>query len=126
MRRHHIRRYEACPECTQWSLRVEENGRLARHSRGFGYVERFPPGSPGARRGWRPSRVCSGSGRKVAEAVGEAARNKTRAHEKQLSRDRDEQDLTSGRKSRKQLREENGHFSRLKIRPNLAAARALS
>lgn len=49
-----------------------------------------------------------------------------RVREKQLSRDRDEQDLVNGQKSREQLRWENGHFIRLNIRPNIVAARALS
>ena len=49
-----------------------------------------------------------------------------RAQEKQLSRERDEHDLASGAKSRDQLRAENGHFSRLSIRPNFGAAKALS
>jgi len=49
-----------------------------------------------------------------------------RAREKQLSRDCDEQDLAFGRKSREQLRAENGHFSRLNSRPNFEVAEALS
>lgn len=69
LNRRRVRRYQSCPECTCWSLRVEENGRICRHSRGLGYVERFPPGSPGARRGWRPTPVCKGSGQKVLDAV---------------------------------------------------------
>jgi hypothetical protein len=55
--RRRVRRYTACPECTMWSIRVEENGRICRHSRGFGYVERFPPGSR-----MRATPVCKGSG----------------------------------------------------------------
>lgn len=38
----------------------------------------------------------------------------------------DEEDLASGRKSLEQLRAENGHFSRVRVRVNLASARALS
>lgn len=55
-----VRRYESCPDCDRWSIRVEENGRICRHSVGFGYVERFPPGHP-----FTPTPVCIGSGKKV-------------------------------------------------------------
>lgn len=59
-----IRRYGACPNCTKSSIRIEENGRVARHTEGFGYVERFPPGHP-----YRPGPICTGSGTKQMERV---------------------------------------------------------
>lgn len=59
-----VRRYDACPDCASWSIRIEENGRVARHSVGFGYVERFPPGHP-----FRPGPICTGSGALVLEPL---------------------------------------------------------
>lgn len=47
-----------------------------------------------------------------------------RAREKQESRERDEQALASGEKSREQLRRENGFFSALRFRIDLAGAKA--
>lgn len=51
------RRYSACPDCVCWSILVQPNGRIVRHTQGFGYVERFPPGHP-----FRPGPICKGSG----------------------------------------------------------------
>ena len=62
--RRRVRRYSACPHCSCWSIRVEENGRVCRHTVGFGYVERFPPGHP-----FKAGPVCPGSGVKVAEPI---------------------------------------------------------
>jgi hypothetical protein len=45
-----------------------------------------------------------------------------RAAAKQASRDADEQALESGEKTREQLRRENGHFSSLRLRVNMAGA----
>jgi hypothetical protein len=43
-----------------------------------------------------------------------------RAREKQASRERDEADLASGRKTREQLRRENGAFAFLRVRIDFA------
>ncbi len=48
-----------------------------------------------------------------------------RAREKQTSRDRDEQDLLSNKKTREQLRKENGYFSQFKYTINLSKAKSL-
>lgn len=44
-----------------------------------------------------------------------------RAREKQASRERDEADLASGRKTREQLRRESGAFAFLRVRIDFAA-----
>lgn len=49
-----------------------------------------------------------------------------RQRAKEESRRQDAEDLATGRKTREQLREENGHFSRLNIRPDYAGAKRLS
>nr|MBK7070634.1 hypothetical protein [Deltaproteobacteria bacterium] len=49
---------------------------------------------------------------------------KTRAAEKQASRDEDEAALASGAKSRDDLRRENGAFAQFRVRPDFAAAHA--
>jgi hypothetical protein len=62
--RRRTRRYGACPECTTWSILIQPNGRVVRHTIGFGYVERFPPNHP-----FRPGKVCKGSGALVLERL---------------------------------------------------------
>lgn len=57
-RRRRIRRYQACPVCPCWCLRVEENGRVCRHTPGIGWVDRFTPRD-----------ICPGSGRKILDAI---------------------------------------------------------
>jgi hypothetical protein len=54
--------YTACPYCTNWSIRVGANGRLPRHSIGFGSVEKVGPGTRHPT--WRTT-ICEGSGKKV-------------------------------------------------------------
>ncbi len=54
--------YTACPCCSCWSLGVQANGRIVRHSMGWGSVERCKPP-------FVPAPICSGSGRFVNEAV---------------------------------------------------------
>ena len=49
-----------------------------------------------------------------------------RQREKEASRKADARALASGRKSREQLRKENGAFSAIKLRINLDGAKALS
>ncbi len=48
-----------------------------------------------------------------------------RAKEKQASRDRDEAALASGEKTQEQLRRENGHFSFVGLRMDLAGCESL-
>lgn len=57
----HVVGYGDCPECTCWSCGVRLDGKLVRHSIGFGSVERFRPGSP-----FRTT-ICKGSGVRVAK-----------------------------------------------------------
>jgi len=52
--------YGACPECDCWSLGIQANGRIVRHSIGRGSVERLSPGSC-----LTPAPICKGSGAKV-------------------------------------------------------------
>lgn len=59
-RRRHKKRYTACSKCSCWSLRVEENGKVCRHTIGFGYVENYPPTHP-----FRNGPICKGSHEKV-------------------------------------------------------------
>lgn len=56
--RRRVRRYSACPDCACWSLRVEENGKFARHTVGIGYVENYPPHHP-----FNNGPICDGSGK---------------------------------------------------------------
>lgn len=56
----HVVGYVSCPKCDNWSVGVQMNGRIVRHTEGFGYVERFPPNVP-----FRPGPLCKGSGMKV-------------------------------------------------------------
>lgn len=60
------RRYGVCPKCTVFSIRIEPNGKLPRHSIDFGSVEKVGPGTRHPL--WRTT-ICEGSGMKVAEAV---------------------------------------------------------
>lgn len=66
MRRRRIRRYESCPVCGHCGLRVEENGRICRHSFGFGCVEKVGPGTR-----WPKfvTTICTGSGMKILKSV---------------------------------------------------------
>lgn len=54
-------RYSACPNCTRSSIGVQHNGRIVRHSIGFGYVEKVGPGTRHPK--WRTV-ICKGSGKK--------------------------------------------------------------
>lgn len=54
--------YTACPSCSQWSIGVQANGRIVRHSMGCGSVEKVGPGT--RRPKWRTT-ICPGSGQKV-------------------------------------------------------------
>ena len=47
-----------------------------------------------------------------------------RAAEKALSRQNDERDLASGKKSREELARENGHFAGLNVRVNYKQAKS--
>jgi hypothetical protein len=49
----------------------------------------------------------------------------TRKQEKQKSRDQDEEDLRTGKKTPEQLQKENGHFAGLRVRINLKKAKKL-
>lgn len=51
--------YSACPECSCWSLGVQGNGRIVRHSEGFGSVEKV---GPGTRHSLLRTTICRGSG----------------------------------------------------------------
>ncbi len=51
--------------------------------------------------------------------------DRNREKEKRKSREQDASDLSKGNKTREQLREENGHFSQFKARPNYKAAKRL-
>lgn len=53
-----VAEYVACPACACASLGLQVNGRVVRHSVGFGSVE---PRAMLERRGWRTT-VCKGSG----------------------------------------------------------------
>jgi hypothetical protein len=55
-----VRRYTACSQCKCCSLRVEESGRVCRHTIGCGSVERFPLGHL-----FVAGPLCKGSGEKV-------------------------------------------------------------
>lgn len=56
--------YTACPDCSCWSVGMQANGRIVRHSRGFGSVEKVGPGTRHPR--WK-TQICSGSGRYVGK-----------------------------------------------------------
>lgn len=56
-------RYTACPECPCWSLGVQANGRIVRHSVGFGSVEKV---GPGTRHPMFRTTICKGSGQRVS------------------------------------------------------------
>ena len=62
-RKRRVRRYTSCPECGV-SLRVEESGRICRHSYGFGSVEKVGPGTRHPR---MRTTICAGSGKLVEE-----------------------------------------------------------
>jgi hypothetical protein len=53
--------YTSCPECS-CSLGVQANGKIVRHSIGFGFVEKVGPGTRHPR--FRTT-ICKGSGMKV-------------------------------------------------------------
>lgn len=58
--------YQGCPDCSNWSCGVQANGRLVRHSEGFGSVERLPKGSR-----LIASPICKGSGKRVGRNIKE-------------------------------------------------------
>lgn len=49
--------YGECPECNCWSLGILDNGRIVRHSRDMGSVEKVKPPFK--------TTICKGSGVKV-------------------------------------------------------------
>ncbi len=73
--RRRARRYTSCPDCSCWSIRVEENGRICRHTAGFGYVERFPPGHY-----FKAGPICKGSGKLVMHPLTPAGREALARH----------------------------------------------
>ena len=58
--------YSYCEDC-RVDIRLEKNGRAARHSVGFRYVERV--GSGTAHPKWR-TKICVGSGKKLVPCIG--------------------------------------------------------
>lgn len=56
--------YADCPECNCWSIGVQANGRIVRHSVDYGAVEKV---GPGTRHPWMRTRICKGSGKKVGQ-----------------------------------------------------------
>lgn len=56
-------KYAPCPECACWSLGVQANGRLVRHSVGMGSVERLPRNSP-----LISPPICKGSGKQTFQS----------------------------------------------------------
>lgn len=54
--------YTSCPDCDCWSIGVQGNGRIVRHSIAFGYVEKVGPGT--CHPNWRTT-ICKGSGKFV-------------------------------------------------------------
>ena len=61
-----LRRYGICPKCDVMSIRIEPNGKLPRHSIGFGSVEKV---GPGTRYPMFRTTICKGSGLKVSEVL---------------------------------------------------------
>lgn len=59
-----ISHYTSCPKCSCPSLAVLKNGRIVRHSIGFGSVEKV---GPGTRYPQFRTTICEGSGLKVVE-----------------------------------------------------------
>lgn len=51
--------YTSCPHCQSWSIGVQANGRIVRHSVGFESVEKVGPGTRHPT--WRTV-ICKGSG----------------------------------------------------------------
>jgi hypothetical protein len=58
--------YTSCLYCTSWSIAVQANGRIVRHSIGFESVEKVGPGTRHPT--WRTT-ICEGSGRLVRKPV---------------------------------------------------------
>jgi hypothetical protein len=56
--------YASCPDCTCWSVGVQANGKIVRHSVGFGSVEKV---GPGTRHPTWVTTICKGSGKRVRE-----------------------------------------------------------
>jgi hypothetical protein len=54
--------YAPCPYCHCWSLGVQANGKLVRHSIDFGSVEKV---GPGTRYPSLKTTICKGSGLRV-------------------------------------------------------------
>lgn len=52
--------YTSCPFCTVWSIGLQADGRIVRHTMGWGSVEKVGPGTrhPNLRR----NAICKGSG----------------------------------------------------------------
>ena len=55
--------YTACPDCDWWSVGVQANRRIVRHTKGHGSVERVGPGTRYPQ--FRPGPICPGSGKLV-------------------------------------------------------------
>lgn len=51
--------YTSCPYCDAWSIGLQANGRIVRHSCGFGSVEKV---GPGTRHPLWTTNICKGSG----------------------------------------------------------------
>lgn len=60
--------YTSCPFCDCCSIGVQANGRIVRHSFGFGSVEKVGPGTRHPE--WKTA-ICKGSGHKVESSPGE-------------------------------------------------------
>ena len=55
-------RYTVCPDCPYWSIGVQANGRIVRHSWDFGSVEKV---GVGTRHPLFRTKICKGSGKRV-------------------------------------------------------------
>jgi len=55
----HVIEYTSCRFCSAWSIGVQRNGRVVRHSEGFGSVEKVGPGT--RHPNWVTT-ICKGSG----------------------------------------------------------------
>lgn len=67
LREGHPRRvvgYTACPDCDAWSIGFQANGKIVRHSRDFGSVEKVGPGTTHPE--WETT-ICTGSGKDSGE-----------------------------------------------------------
>lgn len=57
---YHVVGYTSCPHCTCWSLGLQANGKIVRHSVGVGSVEKV---GPRTRRPRLTTTICKGSGK---------------------------------------------------------------